>query len=282
VFHCHWPEHLIRSKNWGQRWVGRALFILFLFRLQLGHIAVVRTVHNLSPHERGGWLERALLRRLDRNTSLWIALTDQTPMPSDAKVRVIPHGHYRDWYSKYPIPKIQPGRLLFFGLIRAYKGVEELIEGFTECSDPDAQLRIVGSGADPGLRERIDLATKRDSRITAHLAHATDEQLAEEIGRAGAVVLPYREMHNSGALLLTLSLGRRAAVPASDVAEALSTEVGRGWVSTFQPPCDSTVIARAIDQSRLPLPTRPPDLSTREWDRIGSLHAAAYRDAARL
>lgn len=282
VFHCHWPEHLIRSKSFGRRWLARILFILLLVRLRMRRSAVVRTVHNVSPHELGDAFERGLLRRLDRGTSLWITLTDQTPLPSDVAVRVIPHGHYRDWYAGFSIPQAKPGRLLFFGLVRAYKGVDELVSSFERCPEPGSQLRIVGAGADPAMRQRIAVASSLDPRITAQLSHASDEQLATEIGEAGAVVLPYREMHNSGALLLTLSLGRRAVVPASDVADALSAEVGPGWITTFQHPCDEVVVARALDVSRLPLPTVPPNLAGRDWSLIGRLHAAAYRDAVRI
>jgi beta-1,4-mannosyltransferase len=282
VFHCHWPEHLIRNKSWRQRWLGRALFALLLARLRLRRTAVVRTAHNITPHEQGGRVERLLLNRFDRRTSLWIALTDRTPLPAGATVRVIPHGHYRDWYARYAVPPARPGQLLFFGLIRPYKGVEELLDSFLECADPEARLRIVGAGADPELVQRVERATRSDPRVTAHLAHATDEQLAAEIGAAGAVVLPYREMHNSGVLLLTLSLGRPVVVPDSDVAAAMSAEVGPGWVNTFRPPWDSAALAGAVELSRQALPARPPDLHAREWAQIGDLHVAAYREAVRI
>ena len=39
------------------------------------------------------------------------------------------HGHYREWYGPSNAPSV-PGRLLCFGLLRPYKGVESLLAAF--------------------------------------------------------------------------------------------------------------------------------------------------------
>ena len=118
VFHAHWPENLLRSNS---AWKSRArqlLFALFLLRLATMRVAVVRTVHNLSQHEGVSAVERWLLRAFDRVTALRIALNHTTPDAGKPMV-VIPHGHYRDWFSDVVVPPTEPGRLGYVGLIRS-------------------------------------------------------------------------------------------------------------------------------------------------------------------
>ena len=123
VFHVHWPEVLLRGSSPGRTAGRQALFLVLLVRLAWQRVAVVRTVHNLAPHEAAAPSERVLQWLLDRSTTLWVRLNDSTALPPGA-VRTIPHGHYRDWFSGFPRPGPTPGRLLHFGLLRPYKGVE--------------------------------------------------------------------------------------------------------------------------------------------------------------
>ena len=89
---------------------------------------------------------------------------------------------------------------------------------------------MAGRPSDPEIEARIvDLAT-RDPRVRLHLAHIDDRELVGLVGESELVVLPYSQMHNSGALLTTLSLGRPALVPANEVNALIAAEVGRDWV----------------------------------------------------
>ena len=101
------------------------------------------------------------------------------------------------------------------------------------------------------------------------------KQLATE---SQLVVLPYREMHNSGSVLAGLSLDRPVLVPDNDVNRALSLEVGPDWVLTYAGELDGAVLKEALDQPR---PTGSPDLSARGWDRVSKDHVEAYRQARR-
>jgi beta-1,4-mannosyltransferase len=72
----------------------------------------------------------------------------------------------------------------------------------------------------------------RRPRVRLTLRHADDDELVEAVGEAQVVVLPYRQMHNSGALLLALSLDRRVLVPSGPVTDELAARVGEHWVCT--------------------------------------------------
>src|SRR4029453_18998182 len=100
-----------------------------------------------------------------------------------------------------------------------------------------------------------------------------------------------QDMHNSGALLLALSLGRPVLVPRSAVTSALAAEVGADWVRTY--PADEGTgegaargagltpddVREALKTVRERAATSRPDLSRRRWPRIAREHAEVYRRA---
>ena len=280
VLHVHWPDRLTRGATPARTLLRRALLTCLLLRLRLTRRALVRTLHNLDSHERGDRWERRLLRAVDRRTTLRIRLNPHTPVPDGAPVRLIPHGHYRDWYRDVSATTPEPRRVLFFGLLRPYKGIEELVEAFEALDDPSARLRVVGKPDSATLTEVLTGAEARDPRITTRLGYVPDEILAEEVQRSQLVVLPYRALHNSGAALLALSLDRPVLLPSNDVSGELTAEVGAEWVHTYRPPLTADDIRAALDGGT-PSEARP-SFAGREWPEIGALHAEAYSAAASL
>lgn len=277
VFHVHWPEFLLRAPERG-RALQYALFVALLARSALSRRPVVRTLHNLEPHEGASRIERLLLRLLDRRTRLWIRLNAVSAERAPQTVTIL-HGHYRDWFADVALPAPVSGRLLYFGLIRPYKGVEALLAGFCALDPqraPGLGLRIVGQPATEALRRRIDAAAAADARIGTRLAYVDDAALAHEIGQAELVVLPFRQMHNSGSVLLALSLNRPVLVPRTAANAALAAEVGPGWVQLYDGELDGEVLRAALVQLRQGARAAAPDLSRRAWDDAGERHCRAY------
>jgi beta-1,4-mannosyltransferase len=286
VFHAHWPEIMLRRDGRPARLAARARFVLLMLRLQADRrVAVVRTLHNLGQHEAAGRTERLLLRWFDRRTDAWVALNDATPLPDPARGTVVLHGDYRDWYAGHEVPDAVPGRLLYFGLIRPYKGVDRLLATVEALlADSAVTLRVVGRPSTPDLRSLVEAACDRDRRVSALLDYVDDATLAREIGEAELVVLPYEDMHNSGALLLALSLDRPVLVPRSAVTVALEAEVGADWVHVYDGRGEGLtpdVVRQALKAVRECPATSSPDLSRRRWPRIAAEHAAVYRAALR-
>ncbi|MBM4515638.1 hypothetical protein GS432_01345 [Rhodococcus hoagii] len=67
------------------------------------------------------------------------------------------------------------------------------------------------------LRQTIEAVSQRCERVSSALGFAPDADLVREISMSEMVVLPYRFMHNSGAVLLALSLDRPVLVPDNEV-----------------------------------------------------------------
>lgn len=282
VLHVHWPETLLRGRTPLRALLRRLLFRALLARLRHRRTAVVRTVHNVRSHEEASPAERRLIERLDRRTSLWIRLNATTPVPAGAPVRTIEHGDYRDWYAGYELPDAVPGRMLYFGLIRSYKGLDALVSAFTGLpATPGAgtSLHIVGRPQPPELGESVLRAAADDPRIDVCLHYVSDAELVDAVGRAELVVLPYREMHNSGAALAALSLGRPVLVPANAVTEALRAEAGRDWVITYSGEISAAVLSDGLARAQAQRGETGPDLSRRRWDDVIDRHFEAYESA---
>lgn len=277
VLHVHWPDALLRGRF---HWLRCVCFVLLLEVLRWRGIAVVRTLHNLHPHEAGSRAEAWAMRRLDRRTTYTVTINAVTPVP-EGRGAYIPHGHYRDRFARVPRQAPVAGRLLYAGMIRPYKGVDLLLAAFKGLDDVSLTLRLVGKPS-PELRGQIEQAQAEDTRITSTLAFVPDADLVADMTAAELVCLPYRELHNSGILLVALSLDRPVLVPRTPTTEALAREVGAGWIYMLEGPLDTESLRHAVTQVRRDVRPARPSLDGRDWSVVGQAYARAFAQAARL
>lgn len=278
VLHVHWPEFLLRGRTRRQRLRRRLAMRATLVRARLTRTPIVRTAHNISPHEDGTPAERRLLRAVDRATTSWILLNDATPLAPGAHRTTILHGHYRDRFAAHPRRDRVEGRVVYFGIIRPRKNVEQLIDVFTRRERPGCHLRIVGSPT-AELAARISARVDGRDDVSARLAFVDDDELVAEVTAATLVVLPYAEMHNSGAALVALSLDRPVLVPRSEANAALAAEAGDRWVRQFDGALDDDDLSAAIVAAGEIDPADRPRLEGRDWDEVGRRHRDVYREA---
>lgn len=134
------------------------------------------------------------------------------------RIRVIPHGAF-DYLTRLPEEKPLPAELegaegpviLFFGLLRPYKGLDTLLEAFREIEG--AELWIVGNprmDVEP-LRRLADEAKGRVRFVTRFVE---DAEIPSIFRRADLVVLPYRDAEHSGVLYTGLAFGKAMVLSA--------------------------------------------------------------------
>lgn len=280
VVHLHWPELLVGGHNWRGRTVRRAITSLLLLRWRLTRVPIVRTVHNLERPTNINDFDNRVLDRLDRMTTLDIRLNDHTPQRDGIPGVTIEHGHYRDWFAPFGTQPAVPGRVGYVGLIRRYKGVEDLVAAFTRLDDPALSLHIAGKPSSSELVEALHEAVGGDERVTLDPRFLDDAELVHAMTSAELIVLPYRHMHNSGTALAALSVDRPVLVPDNEVNRDLAVEVGTGWVLLFDgelaPDTLRTALASAESRSGRP------DLSAREWSVSRDKHLDAFHRAIDL
>jgi glycosyltransferase involved in cell wall biosynthesis len=171
-------------------------------------IDVITIVHNAFDHEAGG-IKNALMRYqlnkcqkfLVHNQSLANDIKQDLPA---ADIAISPH----PIFDQYPSPtqtleKRVPLELLFFGIIRDYKGLDILIDAVAELDSIDFKLTIVGEcwGSWDKYQKQIDDLQLTD-KIETVIQYAADEDAANYFTRADVVVLPYRSMTGTGVIPL--------------------------------------------------------------------------------
>lgn len=294
VLHLHWPEAFLHRPS-ALRFLLRGLRLVWQVMLSrvLG-MPLVWTVHNLMPHEQkrpraSRWFYRWFPRRCAGLIFLSEA-TREAFQAADPALRsipsvVIPHGHYRPVYPGPPsraaaraaLGLVEHERIwLFVGLIRPYKNVPALIQHFVAAALPQTRLLIAGRVLDnPALQAAVEAAAQGSTAVQLRLQHLSDETLAQHIAAADLVVLPYREIANSGTAILALSLNRPVLAPARGSLVELRQWIPGDWLRLYEGELTPTVLAQAAAASAPAAAVA--DLQALDWPRIAEQTLAFYR-----
>lgn len=277
VFHVHWPEVTFGGHRPIGRLVRRLLTTVLLLRLDITRTPIARTWHNTDrPSGLSRW-DVLLLDWFDRRTRVRIRLNDVTVLPTDIPVVTIPLGHYRDWYAGRTKYDAVAGRVAYVGLIRRYKGVENLVSAFRDVRFPGATLRVSGRPSSDELRATISELAGSDERIALRFRFIDDADFVREVTEASVVALPFVHMHNSSTVLTALSVDRPVLVPDNAVNRSLAAEFGDGWIHTYEGELTGAVIDDVLRSIAERPPAAPPRLDARGWDEAARLHVDAFR-----
>jgi glycosyltransferase involved in cell wall biosynthesis len=165
------------------------------------------------------------------------------------RVRVIHHGAF-DYLTRLPEEKPLPEELqgaegpvlLSFGLLRPYKGLENLLEAFAQLG-PGAELWIVGNprmSVEP-LRE---LAARAPGRVRFVTRFVEDTEIPAIFRAADLVVLPYLDAEHSGVLYTGLAFGK----PLLLSAVGGFPEVAATGAARLVEPGDPEALASALEE----------------------------------
>ncbi len=307
VVHLHWLEGLnlpppVRVRGARRmlnsrpiyemrRWAGSAALLRQLLAFQEAGGCVATTVHNLDPHEGGGpadrWALAALLRRArvvhvhDASTAAEIGRR----FGRSAGVTVIPHGHY---LSAYPnqvsrdaardLLGLPPDAFVYvcLGLLRPYKGLEELLPAFRKLEGEKLRLLVAGRPKSASYAERLAALAAGDARIRLEPRFVPVDEVQQYLNAADVAVLPYRQTTASGAALLAFSFGLPVIAPAIGAFPNL-VAAGRGILYE----------AGQLSQAMADAPARSWTGASAsilawvrqfDWEEIGRRLVAAYRD----
>ena len=133
-------------------------------------------------------------------------------------------------------------RVLLFGRIFAYKGLEHLIraEAMLKDSLPNLRITVAGRGDDAWAFQSL---MGEAIRYDIHNRFIEDAEVAQLFLDADIVVLPYTEASQSGVLNIAATFGKPVIV--TDVGELRAT-VQPNRLGLVVPPRDAEQLARAI------------------------------------
>jgi hypothetical protein len=129
----------------------------------------------------------------------------------------------------------------------------------------------VGLCRDPDLCSRIQGFAQQSSNVIAHIGpNLTPEiDLERYIDQAHGIILPYRNILNSGSAFFALSRNRPILAPRIGSLPELQDEVGKEWVSLFDGQISQEILKTFADWLRQRDPKSDCNLSRFNWDRIG-------------
>ncbi|MSP43780.1 MAG: glycosyltransferase family 1 protein [Alphaproteobacteria bacterium] len=182
--------------------------------VQRAGVVMLNTVHDavLHPGENGGF--KSWFYQPFKNADGYIALTHYVGQQlSDVhgiapeKVTVIPLGPLSGPVVHAHVAAGAPGplRLLFFGRILRYKGLEGLIEAYAIVRAEGLQVSLQITGA--GDMRDVMATVQALPDITVSNVWVPEDKMGSVFSRADLIVLPYLESSQSGVIASAFAAG---------------------------------------------------------------------------
>lgn len=206
-------------------------FILDLCIVSISDTGLIWTVHDKYQHER----EFQRTERLVNEATF--VLADEIVVKCDAAGRIIENeytfadmdtfqairdGNYQGVYPDTTSQQEARERLsvdentfvyLYFGFIRRYKGVDTLIKAFKHSDQLNAELWVVGNPANEDLEQELRRLSTEEENVKLTLEFIPEESVQQYLNMADVLVLPFRDILNSGSIYLGLTFGLPIITP---------------------------------------------------------------------
>ena len=297
VIHLQWQHPIFVASTFPSAFIKTCAFFGQWALLRIFGVRFVWTVHNVvNHHGRFVRWELAVAR-------LWARMVDGIIVHCEtartivadayriapARITVVPHGTFS---AHYATPQCSRTELrtklalpadacvfLFFGLIRAYKGVETLIAAFQRMADPGRELVIVGRPEPPQLASDLQRQSNDDKHIRFVFEYVPDDRLPHYICAADVVVLPYTDVLTSGAVNLAGALSRPVVVPR----RGCFVDLPEDGCFKYDPACEDGLDAALAAASAAPLADMGRILhdfvEQQSWENVAAQTAAVYAHA---
>jgi len=251
---------------------------------------LVLTAHDVLPREpRRGQLsaQRRLYERVDavvvHSEHGRERLAHEVGIAPE-KIHVIPHGafeHLTRVDDERPLPgalaAVRGPVVLFFGLLRPYKGVDVLLDAWRRLGpEPGAELWIVG-------RARMDTSALRAASTPSVRwieGFVRDDEVAAYFRRADLAVVPYRQAEQSGVLFTALAFGTPLLVSSlggfADIAAAGAAALAAPGDAEALASALWRLIADAGERERLGAAACRAAAGPYSWDAVAARHLELY------
>lgn len=211
----HWYENNIDSNNFSKK-------VAQVKKWQKEGRKVILHIHNKKPHEHSDSVLTntfmATFVQVVNHVSIISSetlntLRDVWHFGDDFKnVSVVPHPNYIGVYGskidRDPLLADDTLNILFFGLVRPYKGLEHLIAATKELKN--IKIGIYGRAPSDEYRAEVEALCKNRKDISLEIRHVEDEEIPRLFSQYHIVATPYSldSSLNSGAAILAFSYGR--------------------------------------------------------------------------
>jgi glycosyltransferase involved in cell wall biosynthesis len=249
--------------------------------LRLMRVRLVVMVHEAEPHPGDGFsmqmtLQRLLCRRADALAALSRHVGSRLPEQKlvGAKRPLIRFEHPPFEFDLPPgVRPPGPPRLLFFGRLLPYKGLDLLAAAIAQLPpSTEIAVRVVGCGPNSAALD----ALRGCPGVTVENRWVPETEIGSLLGWADALILPYREASQSGVAAAAIAAGRPViATRVGGLREQLSSTP---QVVMCEP--EPASVARAINHwLEAPPQIRQPTDAAEVWRQAASALLAAIAAA---
>jgi glycosyltransferase involved in cell wall biosynthesis len=227
IVHLHWIEGYFTVSNHKYFTLLKS-FIFINYLIFVKYVArkkIIITLHNLLPHEnpyptiqhKTFELSLKLADAVIVHNNYSKKMACRLYNIDEKKIWIIPIGTFGSYYPNYiskeearDILKIPKTKfvILFFGFIRRYKGIEELLNILYDLliDEKDLFIVIAGACADDNLKRRVvEFSNKFKQNSLVRIEYISDKDVQIFMNASDVGVLPYRGITTSAALLLFMS-----------------------------------------------------------------------------
>ena len=236
VLVVNWPENLAAVALPG----ALARTALYLLRLGIGRVRGERVVfvwHNTDPHDLvHPWLQERLLRLTARASSAVVFLSAHSRAEVVARLPAISSTSHVIPFAVTLAPRAErsaddapdrPARLVWFGLLRRYKGLDALLSAHRQLPDRTAELRVLANpGSDTGLVAEMSALAAADA--DCRWRRFDDAELDDALAWADLAVFPFTAITNSSSVMTALSHHCPVLMPNGALAQELASTAGDG------------------------------------------------------
>lgn len=292
VLILHWLERLFWTARGDLDLLRRVAGFLRALRDVPDRTRIVWLVHNLAPHDARPlrlWIWRQLLPIVARRTDAVLTLSPGTVDPVRQAIPDLARCPALGcWHPAYGLSAAaKPGayrrsleipedaRVVgYAGNLRPYKGLDQLIEAFSQLPDRDVRLLLAGSAA-PHERDVLKALAAGDTRIRIEARRLDAEEFDACLLACDLIAAPFRDYLHSGSMVHALSAGRPLLTPDTSFSRSLAEQAGADWVNIYGGPLTAATLGAALAQ--VPK-SGVPDLTAFQPDRIGLEVGAFLRE----
>ncbi len=245
-------------------------------QLERSQIPVIGLIHNVLPHEAKPW-DRWLTRFGLRATQRFIVQSQSqaqrvTALFPNAAVAHCAHPPYPKLAETVVQRTTSVPQLLFFGLVRDYKGLTDLLHALAiiQAQALEFQLNIIGEfWTDIAPYETLITTLGLDKNVAIQAEFVSDAAAHVAFETADLVIAPYRRGTQSGVLALAQQYGK-AIIASTTIRDSVQATYP-GW-QRYVPPQQPAELAVALADF---LTEMPPTITPPAPDWSGFQHAVA-------
>lgn len=233
--HFDWETSYYYRRSIWMTLINIPVFMLQIYIARyIFNCKLVWTPHNIIPHDSKYLSIHRFCRNFFAHNMKWIRLFSELSLPEAArelkcdinKFKIIPEGSYVEYYpnkvDRFEARKflnIENNKLvlLYTGFIKPYKGITDLINCFKKSFPDNAVLIIAGSIMNADYGEVVKKMT--DENIILIDRFLESDELQFYFNAADVVTLPFKQIENSGSVILAMGFKKPVIAPLMGVLE---------------------------------------------------------------